>query len=337
MTTPTRAGVTRHPNPNPPPTGRRSRSRRPRRLLIATLTTLALVAAACGGSDSTDTAEGDGAATTDGGTLRIAAIPDQEPERLARTYELVSTYLSDALGVEVEYVPVTDYPASVSLFRTGDLDLVWYGAVTGVQARIGTPGAQVIAQRDIDATFRSVFIANRDAGIEPFDDVDGLAALADTRFTFGSESSTSSRMMPQYFLTEAGLGLDDFDGEVGFAGSHDAVIAAVESGSFESGTLGEAIWDSRVAEGAVDLDRVELVFRTPTFGNYHWLLQPQALERYGDDFDERVREALLALSPDDPDQAEILELFEATEFIEADASLYATTESIGRELGVITE
>ena len=288
----------------------------------------ALLAAACGDSD-------DDAGS--GGTLRIAAIPDQEPERLARTYDLVSEYLSEALDVDVEYVPVTDYSASVSLFRTGDVDLVWYGAVTGVQARIGTPGAEVIAQRDIDAAFRSVFIANVDAAIQPFDEVAGLAALAGTRFTFGSESSTSSRMMPQFFLDEAGLSLDDFDGQVGFAGSHDAVIAAVESGSFETGTLGEAVWNSRVEEGVVDLDRVQLVFTTPTFGNYHSLLQPQTFDRYGDDFDDRVRAALLALSPDDPDQAEILDLFEAESFIEANASLYETTEAIGRELGVIAE
>lgn len=327
MTTTTRSGVTRHSINRTPHIGR-ARRRRPRGLLLAVMVSaFALFAAACGGSDE----------AASGGTLRIAAIPDQEPERLARTYDLVSEYLSEALDVEVEYVPVTDYTASVSLFRTGDVDLVWYGAVTGVQARIGTPGAEVIAQRDIDAAFRSVFIANTDAGVEPFDDVNGLSALADTRFTFGSESSTSSRMMPQYFLDQAGLGLDDFDGEVGFSGSHDAVIAAVESGSFETGTLGEAVWNSRVEEGVVDLDRVELVFTTPTFGNYHWLLQPQTFERYGDDFDTRVREALLALSPDDPEQAEILDLFEAASFIEADASLYETTESIGRELGVIAE
>ncbi|MEM9464076.1 MAG: putative selenate ABC transporter substrate-binding protein [Actinomycetota bacterium] len=326
ITTPT--GVTSDSSTRTPRTGRAGGRRRRRLILALAITALAAIATACGGDDGT---------AASGGTLRIAAIPDQEPERLARTYELVSDYLAETLDVDVEYVPVTDYTASVSLFRTGDVDLVWYGAVTGVQARIGTPGAEVIAQRDIDATFRSVFIANTDAGIESIDDVAGLAALADTRFTFGSESSTSSRMMPQSFLNEAGVGLESFDGDVGFAGSHDAVIAAVESGSFETGTLGEAIWNARVAEGAVDLERVELVFTTPTFGNYHWLLQPQTFERYGDDFDDRVREALMALSADDPVQAEILDLFEAETFIEADASLYETTEAIGRELGVIAE
>lgn len=330
MRTNDRSGVTGH-QPSEPLQATHRRRRISARLLLATiaLAAFALVAAACGDDGDDD--------AVSGGTLRIAAIPDQEPERLARTYGLVADYLSEALDVEVEYVPVTDYPASVSLFRTGDLDLVWYGAVTGVQARIGTPGALVLAQRDIDAEFRSVFIANTDAGIEPFDDVDGLSALAGTRFTFGSETSTSSRMMPQYFLDQAGIALEDFDGEVGFAGSHDAVLAAVESGSFETGALAEAVWYSRVEEGAVDTDRVQLLFTTPTYGNYHWLLQPQTLERFGDDFDDRVREAILALSPDDPEQAEILELFEAEGFIPADPSLYETTEAIGRELGVITD
>lgn len=330
MTTTTRSGVPRAQLRETPSASRATRRTTASVLLAAfLLTAFAMVAAACGDDDDGNAASG--------GTLRIAAIPDQEPERLARTYGLVSDYLSEALGVDVEYVPVTDYPASVSLFRTGDLDLVWYGAVTGVQARLGTPGALVLAQRDIDAEFRSVFIANTDAGIEPFDDVAGLSALSGTRFTFGSESSTSSRMMPQYFLDEAGLALDDFDGEVGFAGSHDAVLTSVESGSFETGALAEAVWYSRVEEGAVDTGRVQLLFTTPTYGNYHWLLQPQTLERYGDDFGDRVRDAILALSMEDPEQAEILELFEAQGFIEADPTLYTTTEAIGRELGVIND
>jgi len=298
-----------------------------RTIVLALCTAIALVGAACGSDDQSSAPE----------TLRIAAIPDQEPERLARTYGLVSDYLSEALDLPVEYVPVTDYPAAVNLFRTGDLDLVWYGAVTGVQARLETPGATVIAQRDIDAEFRSVFIANTDASIEPFDSVEDLTALEGTRFTFGSESSTSSRMMPQFFLGEAGVELEAFDGEVGFAGSHDAVLALVESGSFETGTLAEAVWLSRLEEGAFDSTQVELLFTTPPYGNYHWLLHPDAPDRFGEDVEKRVRSALLALSADDPDEAEILELFEAGAFIESDASFYDTTEQIGRELGVITD
>uniref|UniRef100_UPI004049E384 PhnD/SsuA/transferrin family substrate-binding protein n=2 Tax=Cyanobium TaxID=167375 RepID=UPI004049E384 len=51
--------------------------------------------------------------------LRIGAIPDQNPEKLNRLYGLVADELSQQLGVKVAYVPVTDYTAAVSAFRTG--------------------------------------------------------------------------------------------------------------------------------------------------------------------------------------------------------------------------
>ena len=66
--------------------------------------------------------------------FHIGAIPDQNPEHLNRLYEVLSSELSEQLNVQVRYKPVTNYAAAVTAFRTGDLDLVWFGALTGVQA-----------------------------------------------------------------------------------------------------------------------------------------------------------------------------------------------------------
>src|SRR5690606_11121203 len=152
--------------------------------------------------------------------LRNSAIPDQDPAELTEREEAPAAYLSSALDIEVEYVPVTDYAASVSLFRAGDLDMVFFGGLTGVQARLQTPGASLLVQRDIDEEFRSVFIANAKTGLDPIDEVAYLTAFAGARFTFGSESSTSGRLMPSYFLAEAGLDpAADFAGEPGIFGS----------------------------------------------------------------------------------------------------------------------
>ena len=139
--------------------------------------------------------------------LRIGAIPDQKPEKLNRLYGLVANELSKQLGVPVQYVPVTNYAAAVSAFRTGNLDLVWFGGLTGVQARLQKPGAQVLAQRDIDASFHTIFIANTKSGLKPVTNVKGLSQLKGKRFTFGSDSSTSGRLMPEYFLGQAGVKL----------------------------------------------------------------------------------------------------------------------------------
>lgn len=109
-----------------------------RRGVLGLLTVTAIALAACGsdedaGGDAVPATSGDSVPATSGDSvsatsvdsvpaesepsqpLRISAIPDQDPEVLARTYETVTAYLSDALGVDVEYVPVTDYAASVTL------------------------------------------------------------------------------------------------------------------------------------------------------------------------------------------------------------------------------
>ena len=236
----------------------------------------------------------------------------------------------------VEYVPVTEYSSAVTGFSVGDLDAVWFGGLTGVQARLEVEGSNAILQRDIDEEFTSVFIARADSGIEPFSDVEGLAGLAGRSFTFGSESSTSGRLMPQSFLDQAGVDpLADFAGQPGFSGSHDATIEVVTAGSFEVGALNSQVWDARVEEGAVDTNEVIEIFRTPPFFDYHWVAQPDLDDRLGGGFTEELTAAFLALDETNPDHAAILELFGAESFIATENTNYALLERVGRDTGLI--
>ena len=267
----------------------------------------------------------------------IGAIPDQDPEKLQREYSRLAEYLSEELDVPVEFQPVTDYPASVSAFRVGDLDMVWFGGLTGVQARLQVDGAEAILQRDLDEAFTSVFIASVDSGIPVLTGVDGLAELKGRTFTFGSESSTSGRLMPQSFLGQAGVSLDDFEGEPGFSGAHDKTIALVEAGSFEAGALNSQVWYDRVESGEVDLNKVQLILETPTYHDYHWVVRPDITERYGDDFPQKVIDAFLNLDASDAEQAQILDFFGAEKFIVSENGNYAQIEAVGRDVGLISE
>lgn len=269
-------------------------------------------------------------------TLRIGAIPDQNPERLNRRYGQLATELSDQLKVPVRYVPVSNYPAAVSAFRTGSLDLVWFGGLTGIQARLQTPGAQVLAQRAIDANFNSVFIANTSAGLQPSISIDGLKSLKGKRFTFGSESSTSGRLMPQHFLAQAGVTPKQFaGGQAGFSGSHDATIALVQSGSYQAGALSEPVWNVAVKNGKVDPNKVKVIWTTPPFGNYHWVVRPNLDQRFGKGFTTKLQKAILGLAPTNERQKTILELFAAQRFVPAPESQYQPIEEVGRQLGKI--
>ena len=268
--------------------------------------------------------------------LKVGAIPDQNPERLNRLYGALADELSERLNVRVRYLPVSNYPAAVSAFRTGGLDLVWFGGLTGVQARLQTPGAQVLAQRDIDARFRSVFIANTSSGLKPISSINELTGLRGKRFSFGSESSTSGRLMPQHFLAQAGVTPSQFSGgRAGFSGSHDATIAVVQSGAYEVGALNEQVWTSALKEGRVNTDKVTVIWRTPEYVDYHWVVRPNLDQRFGTGFTTRLQKAILAIQPTTPRQTTILELFAAQRFVPAQASQYKPIETVGRELGKI--
>lgn len=261
----------------------------------------------------------------------LSAIPDQDPEKLQRLYGDVAAYLSKELGVPVVYRPVTDYTASVTAFKVGELDLVWYGGLTGVQARLQVPGAHAIAQRDIDDQFHCVVIVNKNT------DIADLPGLKGHTFTFGSESSTSGRLMPQYFLGQAGIKLDDFKGKNGFSGSHDKTIKLVAAGAYDAGALNEQVWKDYVRRGAPELEQVRLIWTSPPFHDYHWVLHPGVTSRYGAEFPDKVRAALLKLDAKDPASKTVLDLFGATRFVATEDASYAEIEAIGKQIGLIVD
>ena len=264
--------------------------------------------------------------------LKVSGIPDQDAARLARRFQMFADYLSEELGIEVEYVPSVNYAAVVTAFTQGDLQLAFFGGLTGVQARLQNPGAQAIAQREHDARFHSKFIVQSDL---PINSLEGLKTHAkDLTFTFGSESSTSGHLMPRHFLTQAGIDPDtDFKSLPNFSGSHDLTWQLVESGSFNVGVLNKDVWDRAVQEGKVDTSKVRVFYTTPDYYDYHWMARPDLDQIYGEGFTERVQDALLKLNPQE--HAEILELFNTEKFIKTNNGNYQAIEEVARRQGLI--
>lgn len=259
--------------------------------------------------------------------LSLAGIPDQDVQQLARRFESLEEYLSDELGVEVEYVPTTDYAATVVAFEQGDIQLAWFGGLTGVQARNRVPGSVALAHRPSDAEFHSKFLVSSDVEAETLEDLKGLT------FTFGSESSTSGHLMPRYFLQQAGVDPnEDFDGPPNYSGSHTTTWKLVESGSFQAGVLNQFVWDEAVSNGEVDTSKVRELMTTPPYFDYNWTARGDMDEQFGEGFTEKVKQALLDL--DDP---ELLSLFspDGERFVETNNANYDAIKQIGEDLGLL--
>ena len=227
--------------------------------------------------------------------LRFTAIPDQTSTELQEKFQPFSEYLSQELGISVEYVPARDYQASVEMFRNGDVLLSWFGGLTGVQARQGVPGARAIAQGEADPHYYSYFIAHQNTGLEFSEEFP--SAIAELRFTFGSESSTSGRLMPEYFISQnSGRSPQDFFAEpVGFSGSHDKTAELVESGQYQAGVINYKVYDRRVEKGQTDPELCRVIWKTPLYADYNWTAHPELEAVFGEGFTDRLQQTLVQI------------------------------------------
>lgn len=261
--------------------------------LLQPLSVLALLVpvAACGGE--TQAAAPEPASPTR--VLRFTGIPNENTTELKAKYQPLADHLAQELGIGVEYVPVADYPASVDAFKNGDILLCWFGGYTGLQARQAVPGARVIACGKIDKEFHTYFVANKSLGLENGDEFP--VALAGKKFTFGSPSSTSGRLMPEYFIRKAtGKSPAEFFGaEMSFSGGHDKTAKLVEAGTFDAGAMDFATYDRMVKEGKLDPDVCRVVWVTPNYVDYNFTAHPRLDETFGAGFTEKLQKVLVAI------------------------------------------
>ena len=262
-------------------------------------------------------------------TLYFSAIPDEDETRLTERFGKVAAYLSDRLGVPVKFVPVKSYPAAVTAFRNDQVQLAWFGGLSGVQARLLVPGARAIAQGAEDRRFVTYFIANTETGLTRSDDFP-LAARGMT-FTFGAKTSTSGRLMPEYYIREkTGQAPDDFFSRVGFSGDHSQTLRLVASGAWQIGALNFAVYDQAVAENAPEIETAKVIWKTPSYPDYNWTIRGDVDARWGEGFTDKVQAALLGMA-----DAELLAAFPRSAFIAAGNDDYVPIETIGRELDLL--
>jgi phosphonate transport system substrate-binding protein len=257
--------------------------------------------------------------------LRVSAIPDEAPTELQRKFKPLGDYLSKELGMEVKFVPVTDYAATVEGLAGGHLDLVWYGGFTFVQARRRTGNALPLVQREEDARFHSKFITRAGSGIRSLRDLKGKT------LAFGSESSTSGHLMPRYFLMKGGIDPDRDLSRYAFSGAHDATVRWVESGKVDAGALNESVWSKLVEEKKVDPAKVEVFYTTPAFHDYNWTVRGDLAPALV----ARLKAAFLALDPARPDEKAILDLQRTRRFVETSPENYREIEEAARSAGLI--
>ena len=259
-------------------------------------------------------------------TLKVSAIPDENPTELLRKFAPLGRYLESKIGMKIDFTPVSDYAATVEGLAAKKLDMVWYGGFTFVQAYLRTNRTAIpIAQREEDQTFRSVFIAGPQSGIKSLKD------LAGKTVTFGSQASTSGHLMPRAYLLKEGIDPDKAFKRVAFSGAHDATALQVAGGRVDAGVLNISVWEKLVQEGKIKPDQAVVFYTTPPYYDYNWTVRgdlDKALVK-------KLTDAFLELDPKNPQHAEILKLQRATRFIATKPENYKGIEDAARSAGLL--
>ncbi len=259
--------------------------------------------------------------------LRMSAIPDENPTELLRIYTPFAEYLQREIGIPVQFTPVVDYAATVEGMSASKLDLVWFGGLTHVQARIRTKNtAYAIAMREEDLQFKSVFITNPQANIK------SLPELKGKTFAFGSAGSTSGHTMPRYFLLKAGIVPEQDFSKFSYSGAHDATALWVQSGRVDAGALNFSVWEKLVETKKVDPAQVFVFWTTPAYVDYNWTVRG--------DLDkglvEKIKQAFLKLDHTKPEDAKLLDLHRATRYVAVDSEdIFRPIEEAARQGGLI--
>lgn len=262
-------------------------------------------------------------------TFVFTAIPDQDEARLMERFGKVASYLSKTLGVEAKYVPVKSYAAAVTAFRNDQVQLAWFGGLSGVRARLLVDGSEAIAQGVEDPNFETYFIAHASTGLKFSEDFP--REIAGKTFTFGSKGSTSGRLMPEYHIRQQfGKAPDAVFSKVGFSGNHSKTVALVQSGAYQVGATNFKVWKRELAEGKIDPDKLSVIWKTPGYPDYQWSIRGDVDQRWGAGFKEKVRLALLSM-----DAPDLLASFPRKGFIPATNADFQPILDTAREIKLI--
>ena len=162
--------------------------------------------------------------------LRLAFIPQENPDKLLGDIEAITAWLSSEIGVPVEGFVTIDHAAAVEALRNGDADISFMGALPFVLAEKEIGAVPLLSEvyRDAPSYTGRVFV-RRDSGFKTLADLEGQD------IAFADPISESGYMYPLMEFERAGLftspdAAGDFFGRVFFAGGYQQAMQAMAEG-----------------------------------------------------------------------------------------------------------
>ena len=230
----------------------------------------------------------------------------------------------EAQGIPTDYILYSNYERQVGALLDGQIDIAWNTntAFVATEQQLGGE-ARILGMRDVDAEFATVILTRRG---ETFDDVGDLAGR---RLALGSRDSGHAAILPLHYLGEQGLDaasaceLVRFDTDLGKHGdtgdSELRVARAVADGTADAGAIGEPTLAAFRGERVPAVADLEVSWRSPTYYHCNFTALPSLDEGVA----QRWKDALLAMTYDDPTQRQAMDLEGVKRWLPGDRDGYA--------------
>lgn len=187
-----------------------------------------------------------------GGTVEeisFGVVPLEAPTTMFRKFKPLVRFLEQETGVTVKLAVARDYDGAIEAIGEGTTQIAYLTPTTMPKAQRLYPDAEITPfvrfLSEGAGTYRSCLVVPADGGI------DDPAEAAGRRIGFGSESSTSSHLMPRSMLMAAGVDPDADAASVEYLGSHTNVIKAIELGKIDLGGVKQDVAEKAAAAGTV--------------------------------------------------------------------------------------
>ncbi|KZL22153.1 Phosphate-import protein PhnD precursor [Pseudovibrio axinellae] len=162
--------------------------------------------------------------------LKLAFIPQENPEKLLGDIKVITKWLSDQTGVEVKGFVTIDHAAAVEALRNGDADISFMGALPFVLAEKEIGAKPLLSEiYKGAASYTGRIFVRKDSGIK------SLADLKGKTIAFADPISESGYMYPLNLFVEAGLFAEPSDAgnffdRSYFAGGYQQSMQAMAAG-----------------------------------------------------------------------------------------------------------
>lgn len=200
--------------------------------------------------------------------LTFAAISTEEMAVVAERWQPAINYIEKNMGVKINFFSTTSYAAAVEALINDFADFGMLGPKIYTVARaksdkiepiVGTGRPPNHFQKEKCACYHGRLITKKDGAYDTIESLKG-ATLALT-----DPGSTSGNALPRALFPEAvgGVPLDEYFGQIFYAGSHDAAAKAVFNGKADAAFVSENALSRSIDRGALKLGSFNHLWVSP--------------------------------------------------------------------------